>query len=186
METLRIITFSDESGQDTEGKIFVVATVCCLSDHFSEIDAELENIEIKSGKRMKWHKEGYKRRIEYVKLILGNRIDKKTTIYYSIFQNKKDYLKLIASHIAKAIINFADAKKYSAKIYIDKIDKGSLKILQKEIKSYNIRYEKIKGYKEESSASIRLADAICGMIRDITGKNTNEFYLSLKKRIKEI
>lgn len=186
MEMLRIITFSDESGQDTEGKIFIVATICCLSGHFSEIDSELKNIEIESGKKVKWHKEGYERRVDYVKLLLRNKIDKKTTIYYSIFQNKKDYLTLIASHIAKAILNFAERNKYIAKIYIDKIDKGSLRILQKEIKSYNIRYEKIKGYKDESSALIRLADAMCGMIRDVLDKNKNEFYSKLTERMKEI
>lgn len=186
MEILQISTFSDESGQDTKGKIFIVATIIVHSANNDKMLFLLKEIEKISGKIKKWSESGNKRKSEYANLIVKKKIVDFCTIYYSSFHNDKEYVKLIASHIAKSILTHANDKPYKAKISIDKVDKGTLKKLIKEIKLFHIRYDKIRGVAEEGSSLIRLADAVCGLIRDLENKNKPESYLKIFKKIKEV
>lgn len=161
MDRLKIDSFTDESGQDTKGRFFVVCTVILPSGAVPVVDAHLEEVERTSGKLKKWYHTGNKYRHRYVKGLMERRVFNELEVYYSSYQNKKDYIRLVGSHLAKAILAYSRNQESIAKIFIDKIDKGTLSRLKKEIKSFHIRYKKIRGLSEEASPFIRLADAAC-------------------------
>lgn len=186
MNKLKISTYTDESGQDTRGKMFVVCTVITKSNETQRIEQQLLDIETKSGKHKKWHNTGDKKRHEYIKLLLKGQILTSTVIFYSQYQNKLDYTGLIGSHLAKTILTHIKNREYISKIFIDKVDKKTLLKLTKELRAYHIRYKKIRGVKEESNACIRLADALCGLLRDINNKKIPNNYKTILSKMKEI
>lgn len=183
---IKVSTFTDESGQDTRGKIFVVCTAICNSAKADSIEAELIKIEAKSGKVGKWHDTGDKRKHRYIRQVLGINALKDLKIYFSIYENKLEYSKLVGAHIAKSIINYVKDRDYKAKIFIDKSSKAVLFQIRRERKLYRIRYQKVRGLSEKASALIRLADASCGLIRDLEKKNVANSYKQLFKKFREV
>ena len=183
MNKIKINTFTDESGQDTKGKMFVVCTVITKSDKAREIEEKLLEVEKESGKTKKWHDVGNKRKHSYIKLLLKNKILNEIQVYCSEYSNKKDYVNLIASHIAKSIFDYVKEEKYQAKIFIDKLDSKTMLNLKKEIKLFHIRYKKIRGITDQSNPLIRLADAACGLKRDLINKNAANSYKIFFRKI---
>lgn len=120
-------------------------------------------------------------RVKYLKKILS-----KMSIFFSKYENKIEYAALIGGHIAKAILGFTKDEVYEAKIFIDKMDRKTLESIKKEIKSFHIRYKKIRGLSDEGSALIRLADTICGAIRDLDNKGVSNSYRKLFDRLIEV
>ena len=183
---IKFSSYTDESGQDTKGKIFFVCTLIIDNKKFVELDTCLKAIEVESKKEKKWHGAGNQKRHLYIKLLLEKRIFDNVTCYYGCFENKKDYIDLVSSSITKSILTYAGSTKYEAKIFIDKMDKRTITSIKKELKQYHIRYKKITGLSDESSSFIRLADAICGVLRDLKNKNVPKVYLLLQKKLKEV
>lgn len=186
MKKIKVSTYTDESGQDTKGSLFVVCTIITLSENSEVLERDLINIEIKSNKKVKWYKTNNLNRQKYIKSIIRSKFLNKFRIYYSVFKNKLDYSNLLGSHIAKAIIDITDNKEYKAKIFIDKTNNAVLEKIKKEIKLYKIRYQKIRGLSDKSSSLIRLADSCCGLIRDLENTNKQESYKVLFRRFKEV
>lgn len=186
MTRLKLDSFTDESGQDTKGRFFVVCSVILASSDVPEIGARLEAVEKDSGKLKKWYHTGNKYRHKYVRLLLERKLFNGLEIYYSTYQNKKDYIRLIGSHLAKAILAYSRGRENITKVFIDKVDKGTLFRLKEEIKSFHIRYKKIRGLPEESSPFIRLADAVCGLVRDLGNRGVANSYKVIFGRMKEV
>lgn len=186
MQKIRVNTYTDESGQDTKGELFVVCTVITLSENSNAVEKDLDEIEINSNKRNKWYKTSNLNRQSYVKKVIKLKSLNKLHIYFSIFKNKLDYSNLLGSHIAKAIINAVGDKEYKAKIFIDKTNNAVLNQIKNEIKLYRIRYQKIRGLSDESSSLIRLADSSCGLIRDLNKSKSVECYKILFRKFKEV
>lgn len=183
---IKFSSYTDESGQDTKGKIFFVCTLIVDNGKVAELDSLLKAIEIESKKNKKWHGAGDQKRHHYIRLLLKKRVFDNITCYYGCYENKKDYIDLVSSSITKAVLTYAGDNKYEAKVFIDKMDKRTIASIKKELKQYHIRYKKIVGLSDESSSFIRLADAICGVLRDLTNKNVPKAYLSLQKRLKKV
>lgn len=186
MRRLIIDCFTDESGQDTQGKLFVVCTIIVSSEDTQLLSELLATIENESGKKKKWYDTGNKRRGKYIELLLKEKLFKQTEVFYSKYQNKKDYIPLVGSHIAKAVLSYVNDKNYLSKIFIDRMDKKTINNLRREIKSFHIKYRKIRGITDESHPLIRLADSVCGMIRDLDNKNCPEIYKRFFEKIKEV
>ncbi len=186
MQKIRVNTYTDESGQDTKGELFVACTIITLSENSDNIEKELNKIEKDSNKRNKWYKTSNLNRQNYVKKIIKLKSLGKLHIYFSIFKNKLDYSNLLGSHIAKAIINSVGDKEYKAKIFIDKTNNAVLNQIKNEIKLYRIRYQKIRGLSDQSSSLIRLADSSCGLIRDLDKNKSIECYRTLFRKFKEV
>lgn len=183
---LKVVSFTDESGQDTKGKMFVVCTIICASEDANDLDKALSKIESSSGKEKKWHDTGDKRRHRYIKEIINSNIRTKFKVYYTMYQNKSEYSKLVGAHIAKAVINHTKEVDYKVTIFIDKMNKETINEVAKEIKSFRIRYRKIRGLSEKASSLIRLADAACGLIRDLPHSNVANSYKRFFRDFKEI
>lgn len=186
MKKLKINTYTDESGQDTQGRTFIVCTAIVNTETINITEKQLLEIENKSKKIRKWHNSNSTKRKCYIDFILEQHITDSVEIYYTQYQNKLDYINLVGSHIAKTIISCVNKQEYSSKIFVDKIDKQAMLNLGKEIRSFHIRYKKIRGITEEASPFIRLVDAICGMIRDINDRKCPKSYQILLSKIKPI
>ena len=66
----KLYCYVDESGQDTEGRFFLVAVVIS-GDGRDELQQRLEEIEHRTRKgRAKWHRSGFSRRLDYIRSIL--------------------------------------------------------------------------------------------------------------------
>lgn len=185
MKKIRVSTYTDESGQDTKGELFVVCTVITLSSNSEQLEKDLNSIESKTNKKYKWYESKDENRKNYIRHVTKLKSTNKFQIYYSIFNNKLDYSNLLGSHIAKSIINFVGENEYKAKIFIDKTNNKVIEKIKNEIKLYRIKYQKIRGLSDDSSSIIRLADSSCGMIRDID-KNKSTEYKLLFRKFKEV
>lgn len=181
---LKISSFTDESGQDTGGKEFVVFTTVIQSGLIDSIENHLQRLETKSGKSQKWFKSSNIRRKKFVALLLKSNFLPLINTYYSVYKNKDDYPALVGSHIAKAIIGFTQNKKYKVVINIDKTSNKTMENIKVEIKKYRIRFRKIRGVSETNSSIIRLSDTFCGLYRDLGNKNRPEEYKRISKYFK--
>lgn len=68
----KIHSYTDESGQDTRGKFFVVSTIIVPSDRVETVKEQLIEIEKLSGKLKKRHGTGDKKRHVYIQSLLEN------------------------------------------------------------------------------------------------------------------
>lgn len=162
----KLYCYVDESGQDTEGQFFVVGVVI-LEQNREKVLNGLEHIEIFSGKRnIKWHKSRQGQREKYLQNILQSSLFK-DAIFFKTFTDDKHYLTMTSHATAKAILQKARGEPYIASIYIDGLREKEVIAVSRELHILHIRKKKVKGVrKDENSAFIRLADAICGLVRD--------------------
>lgn len=165
----KLYCYVDESGQDTKGKIFLVFVII-LDKEREEIKKKLEEIEEKSGKRTrKWYKTNNERRLNYIeKIIISDFL--KGKIFYSKYENTKAYIDLAVLTVAKAILKNAKDS-YKATILVDGLKKTERHYFTYGLKKLKIKVRKVRGIKDENDPFIRLADAICGFIRDSLGEN---------------
>lgn len=163
---LRLYCYADETGPDTEGKMFLVAVVITTSERRYAIEDSLEELELKSGKRLlKWKSTSVSRKKAYLQGI--SKMDAlQSSLFYAVYRDTKDYLKLVSLTIAKAIIAFSENRDYQATIYIDGLRKTEVKEVVRFLSAESIKRRKVKGLRDESSAYIRLADALAGFFRD--------------------
>ncbi|HEX9722607.1 MAG TPA: DUF3800 domain-containing protein [Candidatus Paceibacterota bacterium] len=166
----KLYCYVDESGQDTEGLLFVVG-VLIMEDERDAIARELERIELESKKRnKKWRGAPYQYRQAYIEKILQSSLLHKS-LFYEIFYDSKKYIKLTSYATAKAILKRAE-EKYQASIFVDGFNKKELERFEQGLRELRIHKRKLQGVRrEENDIFIRLADALCGLVRDAQEDN---------------
>ena len=165
--------YVDESGQDTKGKFFVVGIVIIEKEKLLMAE-KLKEIELKSRKNnIKWNKSKHEYRKKYLSEIHKS-ASFKQKIFFEIFKDKKEYISLTSLAVSKAVRVKANRKiNYKATIFLDGFSKTEVRFFSQKIRSLQVRTKKIRGIKKEGSNEfIRLADAICGLIRDADDKKT--------------
>ena len=167
----KLYCYVDESGQDTGGRIFVVGVVV-LQEELEKIKETLEAIEEKSGKKnIKWHKARYQSRIAYLEAVARTTL-LENTIYFETFTNTKQYLEMTTYATAKAIFKRAGTAPCAVSVYVDGLSYQEVVRLSTGLRDLNVRRRKVKGVrKEENNVFIRLADTVCGLVRDAQGGN---------------
>ena len=166
MDKLKLYCYADETGPDTKGKMFLVAVVITTSELREIIERNLENLEEKSGKGIiKWRLTSIPKKKSYLLGILGIG-NLQGSLFYALYKDTKDYFKLIAKTLAKAVIAVSGDRDYQATIYIDGLRKTEITQVVKFLSVEGIKRRKVKGLRDESSAYIRLADALAGFFRD--------------------
>lgn len=175
----KLYCFVDETGQDTEGKLFLVAVVLKEQEHIMSIQNKLEKIEKSTKKNLlKWTKTPFKVSKHYLDELMRLK-ELKEAIFYSTYHNTKSYTVLTAQTIAKAVF----ARKvddYRVNIIIDGLNKKEMEKVRKELKKLKVHYKKIKGMRDEQNVFLRLADAIAGFLRDYVEKQTYTKFLFRK------
>lgn len=73
---------------------------------------------------------------------------------------------------AKAIIKKAGEREYRVVVYVDGLSKTDVSYFGQELKALNIKHRKVRGVRrDENNVFIRLADALCGLVRDAQDNN---------------
>ena len=163
----KIYCYVDESGQDTNGELFIVVAAIFQKDR-EKFETKLRQIENISDKKRKWSKSNQKRNIIYI-----NKIAKEKefieTIFYSVETNKSrnnSYLDITISTIASAI-DLSKHQNTKAVILIDGLQKSQVKSVSTRLRRVGLSIEKVRGVKkDENNIFIRLADSFAGFIRE--------------------
>ena len=169
----KLYVYVDESGQDSKGLIFVVGVLIIEKDR-EVILKKLEEIEKATGKGIaKWHKSRHEFRQKYIEQIRDSGNFRKT-LFFEVFSDTKKYSELTSFATAKAILQkVGRSDDYKATVFVDGLRKNEIDKFRKGLKDLRVNVKKIRGVKkEENNAFIRLADALCGLIRDADGKNS--------------
>ncbi len=166
-KTEKLYCYVDETGQDTQGKLFIVVAVVCEKDNIL-LEKFLAECEVKSKRNMiKWTKSKSNFREKYLKLITSSKL--KNRIYYEIYIDTKAYLELTALTITQSLYTYAKTCKISdfrSIIIIDGFGKKESRTVGKILRRTGVSIDKIRGVKDEATALIRLADSIGGLLRD--------------------
>lgn len=188
MSSKKIYCYVDETGQDTEGDIFIVTVV--VPENRDEVLEYIENVEQQSGKgKFKWGKADHAKRFSYIETILSQR-KYPLKIYYSFYKNTKEYKTLTIISIFKSVQSIKGFKNHKFIISVDALGEKDRRYYGSELHKLGVPSRQVKGVKRElSNALIRLADSVCGFIRDVIEKNykkkDEKLTLVYKKAIKE-
>lgn len=183
MQKTKLYCYVDETGQDTFGKFFLVSIVLMDLAIREGLAEKLESIEIKTGKKKtKWTKTSYGVRREFLKKI-AYLAALRNSIFYSIYAETKTYTQLTSLSIAKAVLAKGE-NNYSVTVIIDGLTKADTEKVRRELKKLKVKYDNIRGMKDEQSVFLRLADCIAGFLRDYVEKQpyTKEIFALLKEK----
>lgn len=167
----RLFCFVDETGQDTRGDLFIVAVVV-TDDRQPELEMVLAEIEAATGKKTaKWTKTQNKKRQDYISALAAKPLP--ATMYAKRYTNTgtQDYDELELRATADALKAYREANNiggddYDAIITIDSLSKTMVFRAGAEFRRLGVRTRKIVGKRDESSAVLRLCDAIAGLMRE--------------------
>lgn len=170
----KLYCYVDETGQDTKGDFFIVSVIISAEDQ-EEIAQLICNSETESGKgRFKWGRAEIKQRVEFIKGILKHS-QGKIAIYYSLYRNTTEYKTSTVLTIAKSINTIKDYSEHIFNIYVDGLSKKDERYYGSQLHHLGIHTKKVKGVKkDENNPMIRLADSMCGFIRDVIEEKTED------------
>ena len=161
---LRLYCYVDETGPDTKGEFFLVSVIALEGELREATEASLERIEKRTKYSRKWGGTKHEIRLDYLRDILQVK-QLSGSIFYATYRGQTNYIPLIAQTIIKVIILKVEGD-YQATIIIDGINSAEQKRVKRLLKESHIRYNKVRGPKDESTALLRLADAMAGFLRD--------------------
>lgn len=164
--TKKLYCYVDESGQDTRGKLFIVSVVV-MAEERDELMHLLEQIERETGKgHRKWHKAGKRRRVAYIERILKLEVFR-DKLNFALYYDSTEYLDLTTRAIVSALESTVKAGDYKATVLLDTLPDAQVHWVGTVLRRSRIRLAKVRGVRlDENSPLIRLADALCGFVRD--------------------
>ena len=168
----KLYCYVDETGQDTEGRLFIVAVVVTAQDRDTLLQL-CERFEKVSGKHKdKWGKAKYARRLSYLRLVLADPRFK-NTLRYCLFQQTRDYDAAMVAAICEAIFWLKPTSPYTSLVYVDGLRKTKRHEYGRRLRLSGLPVRQVRGVaRDESNALIRLADALAGFVRDaLTGED---------------
>ena len=168
-KTHKLYCYIDETGQDTLGRLFVVAIVV-TDERQRELEELLETIERSTGKKTKWMKTSDIVRKAYASALVGQKLP--CMIFAKDFPGSKtgfDELEVLAT--AQALNVYREEHEitedgYKATVTVDGLSKTMAVRMGSEFRKLGVRTRKVVGKRDESTAIIRLADAIAGLVRE--------------------
>lgn len=183
MAAIKLYCYVDETGQDGLHTFFLVSVIITNQDKKEQLEQQLENIEKETGKnKLKWTKTNTAIRKLFVEEIARINI-LKNSIFYSMYPDGKAYTHLTSLSVAKAVL----AKKendYSVTVIIDGLTRKDTEKVRRDLKQLQVKYDNIRGMKDEQSVFLRLADCFAGFIRDYIEKQSyaQDLFSSLRKK----
>ncbi len=161
-------------------------SVIITAESHQETAEFIKGIEKSSGKsQLKWGRAILKQRLEFVNKIFSQGKDK-LSVYYSVYRDTREFKNSTVLTIAKSINNIEDYRKHTFNIYVDGLSKKDEKYYGSQLHHLGIHTKKIKGVKkDENNPMIRLADSICGFVRDVIEEGTEELEIIFDKAVKD-
>jgi hypothetical protein len=174
----------DETGQDTKGRLFVVAVVV-TDAHRDELSLLLESIEASSGKKKrKWLKTRPKERKLYIEGLIAKGFP--AHVYACVYSDGGAYEALEVLATAQSITLYRAAHgigdDYKVTVAIDGLSKNLATRVGSSLRKLGIKTRNVHGERDESSALIRLADSVAGLVRE--AQEGREECRLMEKRLK--
>ena len=159
----KIYAFVDESGQETEGALFLVSVV--VTDHEVErLNEILIEIEERSGKRWKkWSKARFDYRVAYLEAVIAQPLFR-GLIFFSRYRESKAYFDLTVETAAKAL--HKSQADLPVTVVVDGLRGRDIDRFKTSLRQRHINVRKVRGVRDESEPMVRLADAVAGFVRD--------------------
>lgn len=182
--TLKLYCYVDETGQDTGGRLFIVAVVITDTQRDKVRDI-LQRIERASNKRqLKWTASSRQQRTDYIQAIIENPAFS-GLVTYSRYQNSRSYVDLTILSVAKAIHGKVDKSdmSYEANIFIDGMKRSEQHRFAAGVRKLGVKVRKTRGLRDQSDEFIRLADAVAGFTRDAL-EDDGDMKTLLKRAVK--
>ena len=168
----KLYCYVDESGQDPQSEIFIVAVVVTGEERDKLLDL-CEQLEKVSGKQKdKWGRAKHERRMRYLHHIFADdRFNE--TLRYSVFKQTRNFDTATINAITSAVHWKKPAGKYTTLIYIDGLSKTKRQEYGVRLRRLGLPVRRIRGIpRDETNSLTRLADAIAGFVRDaLEGKS---------------
>jgi hypothetical protein len=181
----KIYCFVDESGQNTQGRVFVVSVVVTAHKR-NELFALCEQIEQVSGKRKdKWGKADHGERMKYLHhIFVDDRF--KGCLRYEVFRQTIDYDTATIEGIVSSVKWGKPSGKFTTMVYIDGLKKTKRHEYGARLRRFGLAVRKVQGVaRDETNALTRLADAIAGFVLDALDGKSKEIKILFKKAKKE-
>ncbi len=173
--------YVDESGQDTKGRMFIVAIVICDGDKDALL-SHCEQLEQDTEKgKFKWGKAEHSRRSEYLRRVFADsRFE--NSLRYAVCYKTTDYDNTTIRAIAETVHGYKTSQPYTTFVYVDGLSKTKQREYSQGLRTLGVRVRKVRGIaKDENNALTRLADAIAGFVRDVLeGKSDTLQFLYLE------
>ena len=160
----KLYAYVDESGQETRGRVFLVAVVLAGATR-DTLQQRLRTMERRSEKQhKKWTKARLAERTAYIQAILQSSAFA-GHIYYSRYQETRAYVDLMILSTAKALHAHAPGGSQST-IIVDGLGRTERSRFAVGLRHQGIIVRKVRGARDQADELIRLADAMVGFVRD--------------------
>lgn len=160
----KIFCYVDETGQDTEGRLFIV-TVLIAAEARDELRQICESFEEQSHKgQRKWAKSSEGRRLSYIQHLLDGPIVPQLQLYYAVYTYTQAYVALTVQTISHAF-EASQETQFEATVLIDGLPRTMERMVGLQLRRLGVQVKKVRGLDDEADALIRLADAMCGLVR---------------------
>ena len=163
-ESKRIDLCVDESGQDTRGKLFVVAVVVIAAERSDEIRKVYEALEKSSGKgKVKWASAKKDKRLAYLQTAIQRAPSLDVKFFYCIFRQTTDYDGATVEGIARAI-NRLPGSVSRVYVHVDGLTEPKCSKYKRRLRQLGCRRVKdVRGVrKRQNEPLVRLADTMAG------------------------
>ena len=121
----KLYCYVDETGQDTQGALFVVSVAVTKEDR-EDLRELLAKLEKTTGKgKTKWVRTRKEFKIAYLEKILTQK-DFRHKIFFSLSKETKTYREITLITIASAITASKDVENYEALVFIDGLQKSEI------------------------------------------------------------
>ncbi len=163
-ETEKIYCYVDETGQDARSDYFIVSVVATKKDRNKLIKLLLK-IETETNKKAtKWLKTKREYQAAYIEKVFSCN-EFKNSIFYLLTKETKAFKDTTIVTVASAINETKSKEKYKASVFIDGLERSSVRDVATGLRRVGLKIEKVRGVRDESYPLIRLADAMAGLIR---------------------
>jgi hypothetical protein len=162
--TRKLYCYVDETGQDTKGRLFVVSV-----DNRDELLRRCEQYERASGKgSLKWRSTKHARRVDYLQRVLADS-GFAGALRYTIFHRISDFDLATVTAIARAVRWEPQSGPRKVVVYIDGLPQTQRSVYGNRLRHLGVSTRKVQGVaRDENNALLRLADAVAGLVRDLT------------------
>lgn len=170
----KLYCYVDETGQDTAGRIFVVAVVVTGKKR-NELLKLCEQLEQVSGKHKdKWGRAKHERRMRYLRHVFAD--DRfRESLRYCLFSRTSDFDTATVKAIAGAVSWKKPVGKYTTLVYIDGLTKTKRHEYGARLRKLGLPVRQVRGIaRDETNSLTRLADAIAGFARDALEARSKE------------
>ena len=149
----KLYCYVDETGQETRGVPFLVAIVLCGSDR-DQLASFLLGTELKTGKRLKWHRSRHAHRVEYLREVVGH-TSLRGNLFYSVYRDPASYLEATVDGIARAVRKRGSSTARLT-VIIDGLRGSDVTRVSMGLRARGVYARKVRGLREESDPILRL------------------------------